>query len=238
MAMRLDKFLHDTGYGSRKEIRKAVARGQVELEGELVKDPAMQVDESALVLFDGEEVRYRKQHTLLLYKPAGVLSATKDSFHETVMDLLPEQFMRLKLAPVGRLDIDTTGLLLITNDGQLSHRLTSPKYEVPKVYEFSYEGKLAADASERVAEGIDLGDFYTKPGQLTFLGDGRARLRIHEGKFHQVKRMVQALGGEVTALERTVFGPLVLPEDMDPGEWRYLTEEELESLQAASQKET
>lgn len=235
--MRLDKYLHDTGYGSRKEIRRAVAKGRVMVGGEVTRDPGAQLVPEMEVTFDGELVVYQKYHTLMLHKPAGFVSARKDPVLKTVLDLLPDHFHRLKMAPVGRLDVDTTGLLLVTNDGQLSHRLTSPKYGVAKVYIFTYTGDLVADAVERVEEGLELGDFVALPASLSFLGPGLGRLVLQEGKYHQVKRMVAALGGQVSQLKRVAFGPLSLPDDLAPGDWRYLTEEESQALEGLGEKE-
>lgn len=236
--MRLDKFLHDAGYGSRKEIRQAIVRGRVAVEGETIKDPGAQVCESSPVSYDGVQVAYRKYHTLLMHKPEGTVSARKDALHPTVLDLLPSTMAGLDISPVGRLDKDTTGLLILTNDGRLSHRLTSPKQGVEKVYEFRYEGTLAPDAPAQVKAGLDLGDMQCLPGDLTLLGPGYGRLTICEGKFHQVKRMLAQLGGEVTQLARVQFGPLALPDDLAPGDWRYATPEEVDTLEKAASKET
>ena len=168
----------------------------------------------------------------MLNKPAGVITATEDAHHETVMDLLPERFARMQVAPVGRLDKDTTGLLLLTNDGALAHRLLSPKRHVEKIYDVCYEETLVPDAVARCAAGIDLGDFTSAPAALALLEEGHCRLTLREGKFHQVKRMLHALGGVVVALERVAFGGLALDAALAAGQWRLLSEDEVAQLRA------
>lgn len=230
--MRLDKYLHDLGFGSRKEIGRLLSRQEVCVDGVRVKQGAAKVTPSSVVTLDGEVLVYAPTVWLMLNKPAGVITAARDARDETVMDLLPERFARMQVMPVGRLDKDTTGLLLLTNDGALAHRLLSPKRHVEKVYEITYEGSLVPDAVARCAAGIDLGDFTTAPAALTILSEGRARLVLREGKFHQVKRMFHALGGVVTVLTRSAFGGLLLDEGLAQGEWRPLTEEEIAVLNA------
>lgn len=230
--MRLDKYLHDLGFGSRKEIGRLLSRQEVCVDGVRVKQGAAKVAPSSVVTLDGEVLVYAPTVWLMLNKPAGVITAARDARDETVMDLLPERFARMQVMPVGRLDKDTTGLLLLTNDGALAHRLLSPKRHVEKVYEITYEGSLVPDAVARCADGIDLGDFTTAPAALTILSEGRARLVLREGKFHQVKRMFHALGGVVTVLTRSAFGSLLLDAGLAQGEWRPLTEEEIAVLNA------
>ena len=230
--MRLDKYLHDLGFGSRKEIGRLLSRQEVCVDGVRVKQGAAKVTPSSVVTLDGEVLVYAPTVWLMLNKPAGVITAARDARDETVMDLLPERFARMQVMPVGRLDKDTTGLLLLTNDGALAHRLLSPKRHVEKVYEITYEGSLVPDAVARCAAGIDLGDFTTAPAALTILSEGRARLVLREGKFHQVKRMFHALGGVVAVLTRSAFGSLLLDEGLAQGEWRLLTEEEIAVLNA------
>ena len=230
--MRLDKYLHDLGFGSRKEIGRLLSRQEVCVDGVRVKQGAAKVAPSSVVTLDGEVLVYAPTVWLMLNKPAGVITAARDARDETVMDLLPERFARMQVMPVGRLDKDTTGLLLLTNDGALAHRLLSPKRHVEKVYEITYEGSLVPDAAARCAAGIDLGDFTTAPAALTILAEGRARLVLREGKFHQVKRMVHVLGGVVTVLTRSAFGGLVLDEGLAEGEWRPLSDEEIAVLNA------
>lgn len=228
--MRLDKYLHDLGYGSRRDIERLLKRQVVTVEGMRVKNGAQQVTPDTTVAIDGESLVYAPVVWLMLNKPSGVITATEDARHETVMDLLPVRFARMQVAPVGRLDKDTTGLLLFTNDGAMAHRLLSPKRHVEKVYDVRYEETLVADAVARCAEGINLGDFNTAPAELTLLAPGHCRLTLREGKFHQVKRMLHELGGVVTALERSAFAGLALDETLDAGAWRMLSDEEIEHL--------
>lgn len=236
--MRLDRYLHDLGYGSRRDIDRLLARRTVTVDGVRVKKGASHVNPESVVAIDGETLVYEPVVWILLNKPAGVITATEDARQETVMDLLPERFARMKVAPVGRLDKDTTGLLLLTNDGALAHRLLSPKRHVEKVYEVCYEETLVPDAVARCAAGIDLGDFTSAPAELVLLEEGRCRLILREGKYHQVKRMLHALGGVVTALARTSFAGLVLDEGLAPGQWRLLEKEEVDRLQSqAANKE-
>lgn len=230
--MRLDKYLHDLGFGSRREIGRLLTRQVVCVDGVRVKQGAAQVKETSVVTLDGEPLVYAPVVWLMLNKPAGVITAARDAAAETVMDLLPDRFARMQVMPVGRLDKDTTGLLLLTNDGALAHRLLSPKRHVEKVYDVSYEETLVPDAVARCAAGIALSDFTTAPAVLTLLEDGHCQLTLREGKYHQVKRMLHALGGVVTGLERTAFGGLALDPDLAPGEWRPLTEEEIALLSA------
>ena len=170
----------------------------------------------------------------MLHKPAGLLTAARDSRAPTVMQLLPESCARRKVLPVGRLDKDTTGLLLLTNDGELAHRLLSPKRHVWKTYEAAVTGRLTAADSQAFERGIVLSDFTALPARMEILSAGedesRARVQVREGKFHQIKRMFGALGHEVTALSRLTFGALSLPEELPPGQYRELTEEELAAL--------
>ncbi|MDO4281262.1 MAG: 16S rRNA pseudouridine(516) synthase [Peptococcaceae bacterium] len=232
--MRLEKYLHDLGYGSRKEIARLLRQREVVADGVRVKNGAEQVSETSAVSIDGEAVAYEPEVWLMLHKPQGVITATKDRDHETVMALIPERYARMGVVPVGRLDKDTTGLLLLTNDGQTAHRLMSPKGHVTKVYDVGYEGVLVEDAVARCAEGLDLGDFVTAPATLELLEGGHCTLAIREGKYHQVKRMLHALGGVVTALSRRQFGPLALDETLAPGQWRRLNDEEICALKAAT----
>ena len=230
--MRLDKYLHDLGFGSRKEIDRLLVRRQVTVDGARVKKGATQVKSESVVAIDGEPLVYAPAVWLMLNKPAGVITATEDAHHETVMDLLPERFARMQVAPVGRLDKDTTGLLLLTNDGALAHRLLSPKRHVEKIYDVHYEETLVPDAVARCAAGIDLGDFTSAPAALALLEEGHCRLTLREGKFHQVKRMLHALGGVVVALERVAFGGLTLDAALATGQWRSLSEDEVAQLRA------
>lgn len=236
--MRLDRYLHDLGFGSRKDIDRLLKKQRVTVDGNIVKQGAQAVTAESAVAVDGEVLAYEPTVWLMLNKPAGVITATKDAYDKTVMDLLPERFARMQVVPVGRLDKDTTGLLLLTNDGALAHRLMRPKSQVMKTYDIIYEETLATDAVERLAQGIDLGDFTTAPAILALLEEGHARLSISEGKFHQVKRMMHEVGGVVTALRRVAIASLILDETLAPGEWRLLTAEEINGLREEAEGAT
>lgn len=236
--MRLDRYLHDLGFGSRKDIDRLLKKQRVTVDGNIVKQGAQAVTAENAVAVDGEVLAYEPTVWLMLNKPAGVITATKDAHDKTVMDLLPERFARMQVVPVGRLDKDTTGLLLLTNDGALAHRLMRPKSQVMKTYDIIYEETLATDAVERLAQGIDLGDFITAPAILALPKEGHACLSISEGKFHQVKRMIHEVGGVVTALRRVAIASLTLDETLAPGEWRLLTAEEINGLREEAEGAT
>lgn len=232
---RLDKLLSNFGYGTRKEIKKAVKDGVVKVDGAVAKDSGMHVDPNASVIeINGEVLKYRKYVYLMMNKPQGVISATYDSRKRTVTDLLPERYRCFNLFPVGRLDIDTEGLLVMTNDGQLAHEILSPKKHVPKKYYALVDGYVAESDAERFAEGIVLDDGYrTLPAELHILSSGnRSEIEvvITEGKFHQVKRMFEAVGKKVRYLRRIGMGNLRLDESLEPGQCRELTVEEIELL--------
>lgn len=233
---RLDKVLANLGYGSRKEIKALVKKGFVTVDGQVVKDSAMQLDpESSTISVNGEEVFYRKYIYLMMNKPDGVVSATYDKYDETVVDLLHPDHGVFQPFPVGRLDKDTVGLLLLTNDGELNHRLISPKWHVDKVY-YAHIDKLVDNSDvHKCLQGVVLDDGYKcMPGTLEILeaseGGSKIKLTIQEGKYHQVKRMFESLGKKVTYLKRISFGGLDLDEDLEEGEYRELTEEELNIL--------
>ncbi|MDV6377497.1 pseudouridine synthase [Sporosarcina sp. GW1-11] len=233
--MRLDKLLSNTGYGSRKEVRQLLKKGMIRVNGAVAKDPALHVDpESDAISLLGEEVIYRQFIYLMMHKPPGVLSATEDNRDRTVVDLLGSEERHFEPFPVGRLDKDTEGLLLLTNDGKLAHNLLSPKKEVPKTYFAKVAGRVTEEDAEAFSRGVILDDAYeTKPGILNILQSGEIseiELTITEGKFHQVKRMFEAVGKKVIYLKRLTMGPLVLDEDLRLGEYRELTEEELQAL--------
>lgn len=234
--MRIDKMLANLGFGSRKEVKKMLRNGMVTVNDELVKDGKQHINpEKDIVTLNGEVVEYKEFIYLLMNKPPGVISATEDAVDETVIDLLDLEDVIFKPFPVGRLDKDTEGLLLLTNDGQLAHRLLSPKRNVPKTYFAVIEGEVTASDVLKFQEGVILDDGYqTKPGKLVILKAGQLsdiELTITEGKFHQVKRMFQAVGKRVIYLKRISMGPLTLDEDLALGEYRELTEEEVNLLQ-------
>jgi len=233
--MRLDKLLANMGYGSRKEVKVLLKQKAVTVDGEVVKDSAMHVDpEQQIVSVFGERVEYIEFIYVMMNKPPGVISATEDRQDQTVIDLLDPYIQHFEPFPVGRLDKDTEGLLLITNDGNLAHNLLSPKKHVPKWYYAKIDGVVTEADIEAFAQGVTLDDgYHTKPGELKILASGNEseiELMIQEGKFHQVKRMFEAVGKKVTYLKRLSMGPLQLDEELELGDYRELTKEELTSL--------
>lgn len=230
--MRLDKLLVHSLVGSRHEVRGKILMGLVTVDGKATSSPGAQVDPAAIVMVEGEQVFYREHRYVMLHKPENVVSARKDTAHRAVLDLLPDIYARLGVAPVGRLDIDTTGLLLLTDDGALAHRLLSPKKHVPKLYEATTDKPLSPEAVERFREGIVLSDFTCESAELEIMASTTARITLYEGKFHQVKRMLAACGLETLALRRLSMGPLSLDPTLSPGQWRELTDAEESALRA------
>lgn len=233
--LRIDKMLANLGYGSRKEVKQLLKSGAVKIDDVIVKDAKQHVDTAKqIVTLNGEIIEYREFIYLMMNKPHGVLSATEDSVGETVIDLLELEDQVYEPFPVGRLDKDTEGLLLITNDGQLAHRLLSPKKHVPKTYFAVIDQEVTDEDVKAFAEGVTLDDGYeAKPGELKILKSGirsDIELTITEGKFHQVKRMFEAVGKKVIYLKRISMGPLPLDESLELGEYRELTDEEVELL--------
>ena len=235
---RMDKLLSDTGRWSRKEAKELIRKGQVLVNGKTVRKPEEKADpEQAQVTVCGEVVSWQAKCYLLLHKPAGVLTATEDQRQKTVLELLPQPYRKQGVAPVGRLDKDTTGLLLLTNDGALTHQLISPKYHVPKVYLAEINGTVDDADAAAFAQGMTLEDgTVCLPAELEPLGAGRCQVTLYEGKYHQVKRMLAARGKPVQALHRQTFGPLSLEPELLPGQCRLLTEEEICALRWAVQK--
>lgn len=239
-AIRLDKLLGNMGYGSRKELKGILRAGDVTVNGQVEKNPAAKILPSQdQVRFLGEEVLYREFIYLMMNKPKGVISATEDDFHRTVIDLLEEEDRVFCPYPVGRLDIDTMGLLLITNDGELTHNLLSPKKGVPKTYYAEVTGELTeADVCEfEVGIYLEPEDYTTLPARLQILelSEGsKALVTIQEGKYHQVKRMFEKVGKKVLELKRLSMGSLELDPGLMPGEYRELTEQELRQLKGES----
>lgn len=230
--MRLDRLLANMGYGSRKEVRLMIRSKQVTVNDDIVRNQGEQVNpEKDIVKVNGEIVRYRKYIYLMLNKPKGYISATEDHRHRTVIDLLPKEYTHFQPFPVGRLDIDTVGLLLLTNDGQLAHELTSPNKKIEKTYYAKINGVVNEDDQQKFAQGVTLDDGYeTKPGHLTIVKSSdisEIKLTITEGKFHQVKRMFAAVNKEVIYLQRIRMGNIVLDESLELGKYRELTKEEL-----------
>ena len=233
--MRIDKMLANLGYGSRKEVKMLLKNKAVKVNDVIIKDAKHQVDpEKDVVSLNNEIIEYKEYIYLMMNKPPGIISATEDTREETVVDILQIEDSVYNPFPVGRLDKDTEGLLLLTNDGKLAHRLLSPKKHVPKTYFAVIRGEVGEEDVEAFKKGVVLDDGYlTKPGQLVILKTGDTsdiELTISEGKFHQVKRMFESVGKKVVYLKRVSMGPLKLDETLELGEYRELTEEEIELL--------
>ncbi|GAA2913456.1 pseudouridine synthase [Enterococcus pseudoavium] len=233
--MRLDKFLAEVGLGSRKEVKQLIKKGQITVNQQVEKSDKKQIEpEKDVIEFQGERLNYQEFYYYLLHKPAGVVSATEDPRDQTVMDLFSVKDFRKDLFPVGRLDKDTEGLLLITNDGKLAHELLSPKKHVEKEYFAKVSGTMTKEDQQRFLAGIMMEGELTLPAKLMIdeVSEETSKVRIilQEGKFHQVKRMVKACGKEVTYLKRIRMGGLTLPEDLTKGKYRPLTVDELYRL--------
>lgn len=229
---RLDKLLAGTGKWSRREVKALVRQGLVRVDGRLAASAEDKLDPAvAVVTVAGETVALHRFTYVLLHKPAGVLTATEDRKQPTVLDLLPPELRRIGLAPVGRLDKDTEGLLLLTNDGELAHRLLSPKYHMEKRYFARVDGELSAADAEAFARGMTLGDgLECLPAGLEVLPDRVCIVTLREGKFHQVKRMLAARGAPVLYLKRLSMGPLTLDDSLAAGAYRLLRAEEISAL--------
>lgn len=236
--MRLDRYLANMGCGSRTQVKRMIRSGNVTVNAQSVKDEAFQIDPGVdLIVCWGREVAYREHIYLMLNKPAGVVSATKDLKERTVLDLLDPKYHNKGVFPVGRLDKDTEGLLILTNNGELGHKLLSPTKKVPKSYFAKITGTIGPEDFESFRNGIVLDDGYrTIPAKLQLLKPGdpnEVLVVIKEGKYHQIKRMFQALGKRVVYLKRLAMGELVLDPNLDNGAYRELTEEEIRILSRA-----
>lgn len=227
--IRLDKMLAHMGYGTRKEVKELIRKGYVSVDGEIIKSDDYKVNEDSEVIIFDEVVKYDEFVYLMLNKPDGYISATFDNNLPTVLDLIYGYESR-NLFPVGRLDIDTYGLLILTNDGQLAHKLLSPKNHVAKKYYLKYEGKYKNNIVEIFKKGIQIDDYITKPAVFEDLGNNEAYITISEGKYHQVKRMMEYVGCNVTYLERIEFGGLKLDNNLKRGEFRVLSKDEIDIL--------
>ena len=229
--MRLDKLLSHAGFGTRKEVKELLKQQRVSVNGSVfVKDKTQVNEVMDEICIDGEALMFAKEQFIMINKPVDVITATQDDVHQTIMDCI-EVFVGNDMFPVGRLAIDTEGLVLICNDGKLAHRLLSPKHHVDKMYEVELDHPLSTEDIMQLKKGIDLSDFITQPAGVEVLDECHIHLTIQEGKFHQIKRMMHALDNEVLHLKRLRFGPLCLDKALAPGEWRYLTKTEIEALQ-------
>ena len=234
--MRIDKCLADCGLGTRSEVKSLLKAKRITVNGKVVTNGKVQVNpETDEILFDGETIQYEEFVYIMMNKPKGVVSATEDNLHKTVLDLIDPLYFKKGVFPVGRLDIDTHGLLLLTNDGELAQRLLSPKKHVTKIYQARVEGVMTEEDAVAFEKGIVLSDgTECMPARLDILSttqdESIVQIHLKEGKFHQVKRMVKACGKTVVDLQRLTMGPLKFDESLALGESRPLTEEELESL--------
>jgi 16S rRNA pseudouridine516 synthase len=229
--MRLDKFLCDALGATRREATKIIKSGEVLVDGEKQKSGAFKLKEENQVTWQGREIVCHGPRYIMLYKPEGFVCSHEDGFNQTAFTLLDEVKMDA-LHFAGRLDVDTTGLVLITDDGQWSHRITSPKHKCAKTYRVWLAEPIGADYVEQFSEGIQLNNEpnLTLPAQLDVVNETEVILTIHEGKYHQVKRMFAALGNKVVGLHRERIGEIILDADLEPGEYRYLTDEEVASV--------
>ena len=231
--MRIDKYLSDCGICSRREASAACAAGRVRFDGRPAKKASEHIDPARSTLtLDQTPILYRKYHYILLNKPQGVVSATEDKKEKTVLDLLPGEYARLALFPCGRLDKNTTGLVLLTDDGPLAHRLLSPRSHVEKEYCFTVKFPLSGDAVSTLESGVDIGERApTKPCRIRMDSPLCGHIILTEGKYHQIKRMMETVGNKITALHRERFGPLCL-QGLPAGETRVLSEAEIAALQS------
>ena len=238
--MRIDKFISECGIASRKEAARAAKAGLVRVDGEVVRDLSAHIDpEKQSVSFQGSLIEYRRFTYVMLNKPDGYVSATEDSRLPVVTELLPKEFQKMELFPVGRLDRDTVGLMILTNDGALAHTVLSPKKHVTKEYRFECAEPLAKDAEAAFKNGITLADGYECKSAGLVLDEGRTSgiIALTEGKYHQIKRMLGAMNNRITYLERISFGGIALDTALSRGEWRLLSDDEIALLRSAAQKQ-
>lgn len=230
--IRLDKFFTETATLTRSEAGKAIKAGLVSVDGKVIKRPDCKIDEAKVkVVYNGEQINYQRFVYIMLNKPEGVVSATEDTKQKTVLDLLPDKYKKLGLFPCGRLDKDTLGLVLLTNDGASAHNLLAPKKHVNKTYKYECAEPLTKHDKCKIEQGIELKDgFITKPCKVETIEDKMGLITLTEGKYHEIKRMFGAVGNKITYLERVSLGSLILDKNLQRGEWRELTAEEIQKL--------
>ena len=230
--IRLDKLLSNMGKGSRSELVKIIKKGGVYVNFVMVKDPAMKVDEKKdEITFFGEKVTFKKYLYIMLNKPQGYVTATEDNYNKTVLDLIDDPLIKKRVAPAGRLDIDTEGFVFLTDDGDLNHFITGPKCHVRKRYLVQHAKKLAESDIEKLENGVTLNDgYFTKKARVIPISDDKCYMDLYEGKFHQVKRMLEAVDNKVVYLKRIIIGNLELDESLELGEYRELTCDEIELI--------
>lgn len=231
--MRLDKFIVESGLASRTEITKVAKNGGVTVNGQVVRRASGHIDPTSdKVTYLGKEVIWREFTYVMLNKPDGYVSATDDDKYPTVITLLPDELQRIGLFPCGRLDKNTLGLMILTNNGPLSHKLLAPKNHVSKKYRFTVKFPISEDDVQSLESGVDIGGYVTAPCKVEMIGEKEGYITLTEGKYHQIKLMAEAVHNQITYLERVTFGPIALDEGLGRGEWRYLTEDEQKSLEA------
>ena len=226
--MRIDKLISETGFASRSEAAKAAKKGNVTVNGVEVKDLSRHIDPAVdVVTFYGEVVEYQKNIYIMMNKPEGYVSSTDDNSSPIVLELLDDRLQNLGLFPCGRLDKYTVGLLILTNDGAAAHRMLSPKKHVEKTYRFRLSHAITEDEVKTLEAGVDIGGFVTKPCRVEMLSPTEGDITLTEGKYHQIKRMAEAVNNKIVYLERTAFAGILLDESLERGEWRYLNEDEM-----------
>ncbi len=231
--LRLDKYIADTGTVSRKDVKAAAKKGLITVNGKTVRDVSERVDENTdVVIYCGKRVNWRKYVYVMLNKPAGYISSTEES-PKTVMKLLPDEYSKMECFPCGRLDIDTVGLLIITNDGPLAHELLSPRHHAEKTYYYHCAPEIGEAEAAKLCAGVDIGDYVTKTSKVDMVNGAEGYITLTEGKFHQIKRMFEAVGSSITYLKRVEFGTVKLDGALAEGQWRELTGEEVEALKRA-----
>ena len=239
--MRLDKFIVDSGLATRTEIAKAAKNGAVTVNGVVVRRASGHIDPVCdTVTYCGREVVYREFTYIMLNKPDGYVSATSDDIAPTVLELLPKELQKIGLFPCGRLDKNTLGLMILTNNGPLAHKLLAPKNHVDKKYRFEVKFPISEADVVSLESGVDIGGYMTAPCKVEMIAEREGYITLTEGKYHQIKLMAEAVHNQITFLERVTFGPVRLDENLSRGEWRYLNEEEQKLIEArgveASQK--
>lgn len=233
--LRLDKYIADTGIASRKDVKAAARRGLITVNGVAAKDVSARIDENtAEVYYCGQKINWRRYVYVMLNKPAGYISSTEES-DRTVMKLLPPEYSKMNCFPCGRLDIDTVGLLIITNDGPLAHELLSPRHHAEKTYFYRCSPAIGYAEAAKLCEGVDIGGYITKTSKVELNTPDSGYITLTEGKFHQIKRMFETVGSSITYLKRVEFGNISLDAALSEGEWRELTEEEIETLRRSAE---
>ena len=231
--MRLDKFIVESGLATRTEVAKAARSGAITVNGNVVRKAGQHIDPTAdEIKYCGKVVIYREFTYVMLNKPTGYVSSTDDDKSPTVLTLLPAELQKIGLFPCGRLDKNTLGLMILTNNGPLSHKLLAPKNHVSKKYRFAVKFLISDDDVSALESGVDIGGYVTAPCKVEMVGEKEGYITLTEGKYHQIKLMAEAVHNQITYLERVTFGPITLDEDLERGQWRHLTEEEQELLEA------